>query len=139
MIDLLGAWTLVECVNSCDGVPTPTFGTPPGGQIQYTADGRMGAFLMDPAWAARGEPLADSFTEFFAYGGTWSREGDLVRHRILFASQPGRVGTTFERRIRVIDADTIVLETIPEVSRSGKTYITCLTWRRVSATQPAIS
>ncbi len=133
MTDLLGAWSLTECVNYRDGEPTPTFGTPPSGQIQYTADGRMGAFLMDPAWAARGNPQADSFTEFFAYGGTWSREGDLVRHQILFSSQPGRVGTAFERKVRVIDADTIVLETIPEVSKSGKTYITCLTWRRVLA------
>lgn len=133
MVDLLGAWSLVKCVNYRDGEPTRTFGDPPSGQIQYTADGRMGAFLMDPEWAARGKVAADSFTEFFAYGGTWAREGDLVRHQILFSSVPGRVGTAFERRIRVIDQDTIVLETIPEVSKSGKTYITCLTWKRVAA------
>ena len=133
MNNLNGAWCLVECVNYRDGVPTPTFGTPPAGQIQYTADGRMGAFLMDPAWAERGDPKADSFTEFFAYGGTWSREGDMVRHLILYSSQPGRVGTTFERVVRVIDHDTIVLETVPEVSKSGKTYITSLTWKRVAA------
>ncbi len=133
MTDLLGAWWLVDCVNYRDGQGTPTFGTPPGGQIQYTADGRMGAFLMDPAWAERGDPKADSFAEFFAYGGTWTREGDMVRHLILYSSVPGRVGTTFERVVRVIDHDTIVLETVPEVSKSGKTYVTRLTWKRVAA------
>ena len=133
MTDLLGAWWLTECVNYRDGEGTPTFGTPPAGQIQYTADGRMGAFLMDPAWAERGDPKADSFTEFFAYGGTWTREGDMVRHLILYSSVPGRVGTTFERVVRVIDHDTIVLETVPEVSKSGKTYVTRLTWKRVAA------
>ena len=55
-----------------------------------------------------------------------------MRHQILFSSVPTRVGTAFERRVRVIGPDTIVLETIPEVSKSGKTYITCLTWQRVA-------
>lgn len=111
----------------------PTFGTPPGGQIQYTADGRMGAFLMDPAWAERGDPKADSFTEFFGLWRHLDHEGDMVRHLILYSSVPGRVGTTFERVVRVIDHDTIVLETAPEVSKSGKTYVTRLTWKRVAA------
>ena len=33
----------------------------------------------------------------------------------------------------MIDHDTIVLETVPEVSKSGKTYVTRLTWKRVAA------
>lgn len=133
MTDLLGAWSLVSCINYRDEEPTPTFGTPPSGQIQYTAEGRMSAFLMDPDWAAsgRGDAVPDSFTEFFAYAGTWQREGDLIRHRILFASVPARVGTTFERQVNVLGPDRIELVTIPEVSKSGRTYITRLVWQRV--------
>lgn len=135
MTDLLGAWTLVSSINYRDEVGKPTFGEPPNGQIQYTADGRMSAFLMDPDWAERGEnnKVPDSFTEFFSYGGTWEREGNQVRHTILYASVPTRVGTQFERTIEVIDQNTIRLVTAPETSKSGTVYVTKLTLKRVSA------
>ena len=130
MTNLIGSWLLTECVSYRDDVGTPTFGEPPMGQIQYTEDGRMSAFLMDPAWVERGSAEAKGLTDFFAYAGTWERDGDRVRHHIEFASQPVRVGTDFERQIEVIDDDTIRLVTIPEVSKSGRTYVTKLTWRR---------
>lgn len=133
MTDLLGTWTLVSCVNQRGDQERKTFGDPPAGQLQYAADGRMSAFLMDPAWAARGDPIADSFTQFFSYAGTWRREGDRVTHDILFASQPTRVGTSFVRLIVPLDDQTIELITEPEVSKSGQTYVTCLKWKRVTS------
>ncbi len=135
MIDLMGAWTLVSSINYRNETGKPTFGEPPMGQIQYTADGRMSAFLMDPDWAARHEndKVADSFTEFFSYAGTWQRDGDQVRHQIRFASVPSRVGTEFTRTIEVIDDNTIRLVTAPETSKSGAIYVTKLTWKRVAA------
>ncbi len=131
MTDLLGTWTLVSCISQRGDAQAHTFGTPPAGQLQYTADGRMSAFLMDPAWAATDDPTADSFTQFFSYAGIWRRTGDMVTHDILFASQPRRVGTSFIRRIVPVDADTIELITEPETSKSGQTYITRLMWKRV--------
>lgn len=131
--DLIGAWALQSSINYRGGVGAPTFGEPPSGQIQYTAEGRMGAFLMDPAWAARGEALASSFTEFFSYGGRWELSGDQVRHFIEFASIPTKVGTDFVRTVTVIDADTIELTTAPETSKSGAVYVTKLVWKRHSA------
>lgn len=133
MIDLLGTWALLSCVSQRGSEERRTFGDPPAGQLQYTVDGRMSAFLMDPAWAKGSDPKADSFTEFFAYAGTWERDGDRVTHTILFASQPTRVGTRFVRLVEPVDADTIELVTEPEVSRSGQTYVTRLMWRRVTA------
>lgn len=131
MTDLLGTWTLISCVSERGDSKVATFGTPPAGQLQYTQDGRMSAFLMDPAWAAAGDAMANSFSEFFSYAGEWRRDGDLVTHDILFASQPARVGTRFVRRIVPIDADTIELVTEPEVSKSGRSYVTKLVWKRV--------
>lgn len=131
--DLIGAWSLQSSINYRNDAPTPTFGEPPAGQIQYTADGRMGAFLMDPAWAARGVVEASSFTEFFSYGGRWELAGDQVRHFIEFSSIPTKVGTDFVRTVSVIDADTIELTTAPETSKSGAIYVTKLVWRRHSA------
>lgn len=131
--DLIGAWSLQSSINYRDGVGTATFGEPPSGQIQYSADGRMGAFLMDPAWADRGEVAASSFTDFFSYAGRWELSGDQVRHFIEFASVPTKVGTDFVRTVNVIDIDTIELETAPETSKSGAVYVTKLLWRRHSA------
>lgn len=131
--DLIGAWALQSSINYRDGAPTPTFGEPPAGQIQYTADGRMGAFLMDPAWAERGAVEASSFTDFFSYGGRWELAGDQVRHFIEYASVPTKVGTDFVRTVKVIDADTIELTTAPETSKSGAVYVTELIWRRRSS------
>ena len=131
--DLIGAWALQSSINYRDGAPTATFGEPPAGQIQYTADGRMGAFLMDPAWAERGEVEASSFTDFFSYGGKWELSGDQVRHFIEYASVPTKVGTDFVRTVTVIDAETIELTTAAETSKAGAVYVTKLVWRRRSA------
>ena len=130
MTDLIGAWSLVSSINYKNDVGKPTFGTPPSGQIQYTRDGRMSAFLMDPDWVAEGDQKADSFTEFFSYAGRWKLEGDKVRHDIEFASVPTKVGTHFVRTLTVIDKNTIELKTAPETSKSGAVYITKLVWKR---------
>ena len=90
----------------------------------------MGAFLMDPAWAAKGDEAADSLTEFFSYGGRWERDGDLVRHFIEFASVPIKVGTMFERRLIDLGGGRIELVTAPETSKSGAVYVTRLVWER---------
>ena len=131
--DLIGAWALQSSVNYRDGVGKPTFGAPPAGQIQYTADGRMGAFLMDPAWAARGATEASSFTDFFSYGGRWRLSGDQITHVIEYASVPTKVGTDFVRTVNAVDGNTIELTTAPETSKSGAVYVTKLVWRRRSS------
>ena len=50
MIDLVGAWSLYSSINYRDGVGTPSFGDPPSGQLQYSREGRMSGFLMNPCW-----------------------------------------------------------------------------------------
>lgn len=133
MTNLLGAWSLIECIGYRDDEGTPAYGQPPSGQLQYTDDGRMSGFLMDSVWAERGSAKATGFTDFFAYAGTWTRDGNIVRHHVLFSSQPARIGTTFERTVEIVDEDTITLTTIPETSQSGRTYVMRLGWRRVGS------
>jgi hypothetical protein len=134
MPNLLGAWSLVSCVHYRNDIGndigTPTFGNPPGGQIQYTSDGRMSAFLMDPAWAARGDAAARGVTDFFAYAGRWRLDDMRVTHDIEFCSIPSRVGTRFVRTVRVVDEQRIELLTDPEISKSGAVYVAKLLWER---------
>ncbi len=133
MTDLIGAWSLISSILYRDDVAKPTYGDPPSGQIQYTADGRMSAFLMNPDWPASGRDASDGFNDFFSYAGRWSRDGDQVRHVIEFSSSPARVGTEFVRTVNVIDKNTIELTTAPEVSKSGAVYVTKLVWTRHAA------
>jgi len=132
---LTGAWRLVSSIQSRDGVETHSFGAKPLGQIQYTADGRMSAFLMHEKWIDRGttaNATAD-FGEFFAYAGIWRNDGDLVHHDIEFCTIPARIGTCFTREINWLSADSIALLTQPETTKSGVTYITRLIWQRADS------
>jgi hypothetical protein len=133
MPNLIGAWSLMSCVNYRNDIGTPAFGEPPSGQIQYTNDGRMSAFLMDPAWAAKGDAAARGITDFFAYAGRWRLDGDRVTHHIELCSIPSRVGTRFVRTLKIVDEQRIELLTEPEISKSGAVYISRLLWERHSS------
>lgn len=133
MINLLGTWSLVSCVSYKNGEGTPSFGEPPIGQIQYTADGKMSAFLMDPAWTAKGEPAANGLSDFFSYAGRWTLNGDQVRHDIEICSIPKKVGTAFERTVTTTDEHHMELSTAPETSKSGAVYVTVLSWQRIQS------
>lgn len=110
--------------------PSPTFGTPPGGQIQYTDDGRMSAFLMDPAWAARLAPDADPGREFLAYAGNCTIKDGLVHHLIDFCSFPRFIGSTFTRKFNFRSENELHLTTVIERSKSGASYFSELVWTR---------
>ncbi|MEM9225081.1 MAG: lipocalin-like domain-containing protein [Pseudomonadota bacterium] len=130
MIDITGAWTLNSFIRYKGDVPEPAFGTPPSGQIQYTPDGRMSAFLMDPAWPATGNLQPTPATEFYAYAGRWHLNGDKVHHFLEFSSLPNQVGREYTRTVKVIDDNTIELMTEPDISSSGKVYVSRLIWSR---------
>ncbi|MFK7731162.1 MAG: lipocalin-like domain-containing protein [Pseudomonadales bacterium] len=133
MIDLLGTWSLVSCISYRNGEGTPSFGSPPIGQIQYAADGKMSAFLMDPAWMEKGDPAAEGLSDFFSYAGRWTLTGDQVRHDIEICSIPKKVGTAFVRTLTPKDENNMELSTAPETSKSGAVYVTVLSWARVAA------
>lgn len=127
---LIGAWTLISSVQSRNGVISKTFGDPPAGQLQYTRDGRMAAFLMDPEWARDGKISADEADRFFAYAGSWQLLENEVRHSIEFCSAPSKIGTVFVRFVKFVNDNEMELVTAPETTRSGNTYETKLVWRR---------
>lgn len=130
MIDITGSWTLISSVRCGKNKEVPVFGDPSSGQIQYTADGRMSAFLQDPEWVGRGSMIAHPLKEFFAYAGRWSLQGNDIRHDIEFCSVPLMVNTHFMRRVNVIDDNRIELLTEPEIDKSGAERFLKLTWQR---------
>ncbi|MBA3745072.1 lipocalin-like domain-containing protein [Sporichthya sp.] len=107
-MELIGTWTLeaFEVVAGDGAVSTP-FGEAPLGRIMYGADGTMSAMLCapdrEPFGARAGEASDAQWAEvarmFVAYAGTWSRDGDVVRHQVAIALIPDWIGTTMERAV----------------------------------------
>ena len=129
---LIGAWSLLSSIQSRNGVSSKTFGDPPSGQLQYTEDGRMSAFLMNPCWKSTGVNATTQSDLFFSYAGQWEVKDSEVHHLIKFCSAPSKIGTTFVRSIRLVNETEIELTTAPERSSSGSVYETKLTWKRFS-------
>ncbi|MFK8019930.1 MAG: lipocalin-like domain-containing protein [Pseudomonadales bacterium] len=127
---LIGAWRLKSSTVSKNGISSPSFGDPPAGQLQYTADGRMAAFLMNPRWAKDGVNAKSEHELFFSYAGSWELNDYKVQHTIEFSSVPGRIGTVFVRTINVVSDDEIELLTEPETTASNNVYVSTLVWRR---------
>lgn len=127
---LIGAWWLYSSIQSRNGVAAKSFGEPPSGQIQYTADGRMSAFLMDPIWKDVGENATKQADIFFSYAGRWEISGDEIHHFIEFCSAPSKIGLTFVRNFQLVNGRELELTTAPETSPSGNVYETRLVWKK---------
>ena len=93
--------------------------------LERTALRRL-LLVINDAKSARGLMSLQIDLAMSAFESALSNAVDAV-----FASLPARVGTTFERQVNVLGPDRIELVTIPEVSKSGRTYITRLVWQRI--------
>lgn len=127
---LIGAWSLISSIQSRNNVISSVFGDPPSGQIQYTADGRMSAFLMDPDWVRTGKNAVEEHDRFFAYAGRWEVNENKICHFIEFCTTPKKIGTTFVRYLKFLSENEIELTTERETTKSGSVYETKLVWRR---------
>jgi lipocalin-like protein len=145
--DLYGTWSLVRWDYTVDGAFR---GYPMGedarGQINYGSDGHMSAILM---MADRPRSEAPQFHQatprerelaalgYISYGGTWELRGEVVVHHVAFALFPNWIGTDLVRQVSWQEGN-LVLTALPEVSRSGKTIVNRLFWRRAAAFAAAV-
>ncbi|MBD2459735.1 lipocalin-like domain-containing protein [Oscillatoria sp. FACHB-1407] len=143
---LVGIWKLVSVTAiHANGTVTPDlYGANPLGYITYTADGHMMVMfsrcdrpplsrdiqspLSQEMQAIPIGELAQAFTSFSAYAGSYTVEGDTVRHHLDIASIPNRVGTTLVRTFTV-EGDRVTLRT-PEVISDGVVTVFELIWER---------
>jgi len=130
--DLVGTWRLVDWRalrnGEANGFP---MGEDAEGQIIYSAEGRMAAFLMRSDFGDRPKGTHPDPDSFIAYGGTFRTEGDKVIHDVLYASIPHWIGNPLVRTIVPKDGD-VLLNTAPERSKSGAEYVHQLLWRRIA-------
>jgi Lipocalin-like domain len=144
---LLGTWQLISAIAmQPDGTLDPAvYGAHPTGYLTYTADGHMMVMLArrDRESFSRevSSPLsrelhdlpiaelAQAFTTFNAYAGTYTGDGNTVKHQIAIAAIPNRVGTTLVRTFTRYD-QRLTLRTVPVV-RAGVESIFELVWEHV--------
>jgi hypothetical protein len=73
-----------------------------------------------------------------AYAGTYSVEGDNVKHDVEMSWNEAWTGTCQVRRFN-IDRDTMTLETTPRTAGTdSREFINTLTWERVEALPPRV-
>jgi hypothetical protein len=75
------------------------------------------------------EELAQAFTTFNAYAGTYTLSGNTVIHHIEIASIPNRVGTTLVRTF-TLSENRLTLKTLPVLSDGVETVFE-LVWERI--------
>lgn len=75
------------------------------------------------------EELAQAFTTFDAYVGTYTLSGNTVIHQLEIASIPNRVGTTLVRTFTLSES-RVTLSTPPVLSDGVETVFE-LVWERI--------
>jgi hypothetical protein len=146
---LIGIWKLISATAIyADGTVTPdVYGTHPVGYITYTSDGHMMVMfsrsdrsplsqevrspLSSEMQSLPAEELAQAFTTFNAYAGTYTLSGNTVTHQIKIASIPNRVGTTLVRTF-TLNESRLTLVTPPVLS-DGVEAVFELLWERTIA------
>jgi Lipocalin-like domain len=144
---LIGIWKLISAmaIHPDGTVDSEVYGTNPTGYITYTADGNMMVMfsrsdrppfsqaVRSPFSAAMNAvpmaELAQAFTSFNAYAGTYTFSGNTVHHHLTIASIPNRVGTTLVRTF-TINGDLITLRT-PETINDGVAIVFEFVWERL--------
>jgi Lipocalin-like domain len=147
MTALLGTWKLISAIAILpDGSIEPdVYGVNPVGYITYTSEERMmvmfakrdrAPFSIDVKSPLGKDiqklpvaELAEAFTSFNAYAGTYELNGNIVIHHIEIASIPNRVGTDLVRTFS-LNGDRVTLKTLPTLS-DGVLKVFELAWERV--------
>lgn len=144
---LVGIWQLISAtaVGSDGTIDSAVYGTHPVGYITYTLDGHMMVMfsrsdrsplsqevrspLSSQMQSLPVEELAQAFTTFNAYAGTYTLNGNTVSHQIEIASIPNRVGTTLVRSF-ILNENRVTLRTSLVLSNGVETVFE-LVWERI--------
>lgn len=122
--NILGTWELTRFeITKKDG-SIKNWGPNPRGQLIYTDDGHMSVSINRDPQPADSEAQTILNSILF-YAGSYTTEGNIIRHKVSFASSPGRVGREMVRYAE-LHGNEIHLRT-PQESYG----VANLVWRRV--------
>ena len=141
MNKLIGTWELVEWDCTLDGrYHSHPFGQDAQGRLMYTTEGTMMAILMKadrpnfqtPTLSlGSAEEKANAINGYVSYSGTFRTENNLVIHSVQFSLLPNWIGTDLIREMMWTDDAHLILSTLPQTTRSGRTVVNQLRWRKL--------
>ena len=139
---LLGTWKLQSyVVRTAAGQVSTPYGQHPTGYIAYSVDGRMQVIGAAEDRLAPPEPVAtdDSrlalYDTMFAYGGTYSVEGDTVIHHVDISWNEIWTGTHQTRRFE-LDGNILTLTMHAVEPASGVEGEYSAVWEKVRPAAP---
>lgn len=122
---IIGTWKLDSFqIESLEGEKR-NWGTGIHGLLIYAATGHMSVSINKDVVKESENELEDLFDSILFYAGTYTVEGNLIRHQVTEASNPARVGKEM-LRYSEIHGDTVTLTTPKE--SFGRAI---LVWRKV--------
>jgi hypothetical protein len=137
---LHGTWRLVSFTQTilATGEKIDVFGKSPQGFITYGNDGRMMVLMVKdgrprPSDLAKitDQERAELFRTMVAYAGTYTVEGDTVRHKLDVSWNQIFTGTDQVRNIE-LDGCKFIMSTNPQPrSQDGQTAVSVMTWERI--------
>src|SRR5687768_5424010 len=120
-----GTWTLDRFeIESPEGARRP-WGKNTHGLLIYASTGHMSVSINKEVVRESENEFEDLFDSILFYSGTYTVEGDLIRHQVTQASNPSRIGKEMLRYAEA-SGDTITLTTPNE--SFGRAI---LVWKRV--------
>lgn len=137
---LYGTWRLVSFTSQdvATGLKTDTFGKSPRGFLSYGRDGRMSALIvkderpkLTDLAKVTNEERSELFKTMIAYGGTFSIDGNVVKHHVDISWNENWTGTSQVRNIKLVGGK-LYITTNPQPSVSdGKPVIGVLEWEKI--------
>ncbi len=127
---LCGVWTLRRFELTEGEAPTHPWGFETHGSLIYTASGHMSVAINRFApWNKSGKKPKiapkDSAKQILFYAGTFTLKGDVVRHQVLNASSPDRIGVEQVRKAKLIGKRLTL-------TARGEDYTAELEWEKIS-------
>ncbi len=123
---IIGGWHLVAwTIVYPDGKTTWPFGQRAKGQIVYTRDGQMSATIMaadrstftsSNVRTASQQEQAEAYVSYFHYAGSWTVQGDQVRHQVELALNPNLIGSVQTRSASSNNINQLVLSASENIS-----------------------
>jgi hypothetical protein len=137
---VLGTWKARSIVHeiTATGEKVHEFGEQLNGYLSYSADGRMYAIVtadnrLKPLATPTDEQRVKLYQTMFAYGGTYTLEGNKVIHHVDISWNEAWTGTE-QIRFFKLEGNTLTISTPPfKRPQDGREVRSVLTWEKVKA------
>lgn len=140
---LLGTWKLQSFrMGYADtGEEVESFGARPGGYLSYGSDGRMHAIVVrddrkPPAGVPTDAEKIELFNGMAAYAGTYTIDGDTVRHHVDISWIEAWTGTTQVRRFSIEGNVLYIRSPAARDPLNGRLSSAVLVWTKVLPAGP---